>query len=153
MDPASATRPIMWNISPPWLMYAMAAIALGIFAYGLWQRISFWRQGKASNERLSDFGKRFWYLAKEILLQTRVRREGWQGWFHSLIFYSFIILAITTAVVALDYDFHTTFFRGWVYIFLSVAADLAGLLILVGVGMAAWRRYGERPSSLGSIVP
>ena len=148
MDPAGATRPIMWNISPPWLMYAMAAIAVGIFAYGVWEKISFWRRGKPSGERLTDFGKRFWYLGKEILLQTRVRREGWQGWFHSLIFYSFLVLALTTAIVAIDYDLGTSFFRGYVYLFFSAAADLAGLLILVGVSMAAWRRYVKPPASV-----
>ena len=59
MPPLSeATRPLMWNISHVWVMYGLFVVALAIFAWGIYQRIEFWRQGKADNERLSDWGKR-----------------------------------------------------------------------------------------------
>ncbi|HOX46810.1 MAG TPA: (Fe-S)-binding protein [Myxococcota bacterium] len=148
MDPSLATRQLMWNISPAWLMYALFGLSLAVFGFGLWRRVSVWRRGKAAGERLSDLGKRFWLLVKEIVLQRRVRREGFPGWFHSFVFYSFAVLVLVTAVVALDYDFGTTFFRGWIYLLLSGAAELAGALVLVGVGMAAWRRYLRKPKTL-----
>ncbi|NMB74842.1 MAG: 4Fe-4S dicluster domain-containing protein [Myxococcales bacterium] len=148
MDLSQASRPLMWNVSVSWPMYAMFVVACLLFGYGAWRRIASWRKGKASNERLSDFGKRFWILIKELLFQTRVRNSSLPGWFHSFIFYSFIFLVITTAVVALDVDFGTTFFRGYVYVFFTVGAELAGLLILVGISIAAIRRYVVKPKTL-----
>ncbi len=148
MNPADATRELMWNISPAWLMYALFGVSLAIFGFGLWRRVASWRRGKAAGERFSDLGKRAWLVVKELLLQRRVRREGFPGFFHSFVFYSFLVLVFVTAVVALDYDFGTSFFRGWFYLLLSAAAELAGALVLVGVAMAAWRRYVKKPKTL-----
>ena len=145
---AQATRPIMWNISEAWLMYLLMFVSLAVFGYGLYKRIIFWKQGKPDQERLSDWGKRFWMLVNELVIQKRVRSSRFPGIFHSLIFYSFVVLIITTAIVALDYDLGTSFFEGYLYVLLTVAAELAGLLILVGVGMAAWRRFAVKPESL-----
>jgi Fe-S oxidoreductase len=147
-DLSQATRPIMWNVQPAWLMYVLFVTALGIFAWGVSRRISFWRKGKPDSERLADWGKRLALLLKELFFQRQVRGSTLPGIFHSLIFYSFVVLVGVTAVVALDYDFGTSFFRGWLYVFLTVAAEAAGLFILVGVGIASWRRYVMRPKTL-----
>jgi Fe-S oxidoreductase/nitrate reductase gamma subunit len=145
-----AVRPIMWNISGAWVMYLLVVVALGLFAYGAYRRWAHWREGKPDEERFSDWGRRLLLLLKELVFQKRVRSSRFPGLFHSLIFYSFLVLAITTAVVALDYDFGTTLFKGWVYVALTVASELAGVFILVGVGMAAARRLFRRPESLPS---
>jgi Fe-S oxidoreductase/nitrate reductase gamma subunit len=147
-DLSQATRPLMWNIEGAWAMYALFAVALGVFGYGLWRRVREWRRGKPSNERLGDWGVRLWLLTKELVLQTRVRGSGLPGLFHSLVFYSFGVLVVTTAVVALDYDFGTSFFQGWLYVFLTVASELAGVLVLIGIGMAFWRRTVAKPDTL-----
>ncbi len=153
MDTLSqASRPLMWNIEPAWLMYALFGVALAVFGYGFYRRIAYWRRGKPDGERLGDWGRRFWLLAKELLLQRRVRGATFAGIFHSLIFYAFIVLAITTAVVALDYDFGTTLFSGYLYVGLTVAAELAGVLVLVGVGMAFWRRSVQKPAALTTTL-
>jgi Fe-S oxidoreductase/nitrate reductase gamma subunit len=151
-DFSSATREIMWNIHPQaWLMYALFGVAMVVFGYGLWRRVGSWRRGKADGERLSDWGRRLWVLTKELLLQSRVRNAPYPGFFHSLIFYSFAVLVVTTAVVAIDYDVGTTLFRGWLYVFLTVAAELAGLLVLVGVTIAAVRRFVTKPKTLKTV--
>jgi len=149
-DLHEATRPIMWNVGAAWLMYVLFFVALGVFAFGLYRRIASWRRGRAADERLGDWGRRAWALVKELALQKRVRGSRFAGRFHSLVFYSFAMLVVTTAVVALDYDFGTNLFEGWLYVFLTVGSELAGVLILVGVGMAAWRRHVKRPETLPS---
>ncbi len=151
MQLLEANREIMWNISHAWVMYLLALIAVSIFSYGIWRKISFWRRGKSAEERWSDFGRRFLVMLKEIFLQRRTRQEAWPGVFHSLIFYSFIMLVVTTSILALDCDFGTSLFKGPLYVFLSFGSEVAGLLILVGVGMAAWRRYVNRPSYLENV--
>ncbi len=147
-DLSQATRPIMWNISAAWLMYLLFFIALGVFTFGLYQRIQGWRSGRGDNERLGDWWVRARLLLKELLLQTRVRGSRLPGFFHSLIFYSFIVLVAATTVVAIDYDLGTSLFKGWLYVALTIGADLGGLLILVGVCMALWRRVVSKPTSL-----
>jgi len=148
-----ATRPLMWNVGAPWVMYALFLVALGVFGWGLWRRVETWRRGKASDERLGDWGVRAGLLVKELVLQSRARGASLAGFFHSLIFYAFAVLVVTTAVVALDYDLGTSFFGGWVYVFLTMASELAGVLLLIGVGMAAWRRLVTRPASLPHDAP
>ncbi|MBN1944292.1 MAG: respiratory nitrate reductase subunit gamma [Bradymonadales bacterium] len=147
-DLSSATRPILWNISGAWVMYLLLGIALVICGYGVYRHVSFWRRGKPNNERFGDWGKRAWTMIKEVLFQKRVRGSRFPGLFHSLVFYSFIVLTITTAVVFLDADFGTTFFRGYVYVLLTVGAEVAGVFVLVGAGMAAWRRLISKPKTI-----
>jgi Fe-S oxidoreductase/nitrate reductase gamma subunit len=155
MPPLSdATRPLMWNISQVWAMYGLFVIALVIFAWGACRRIEFWRQGKSDAERLADWGKRFKILLREVFLQKRVRNTPFPAVLHCLIFYSFIVLFITTLLVMVDYDgshlFHLRLnvFTGFIYVFFSVGSELAGVLILAGIAMAAYRRYRWKPATL-----
>jgi len=147
-DLSGATREIMWNISPAWLMYALAGLSLAVFAYGLQQRVASWRRGKPDDERFSEWGRRLWLLLGELLFQRRVRQSVLPGLFHGLIFYSFLVLILTTAVVASDYDFGTHLFEGMLYVVLSIAAEAAGVLIVVGLAIAAFRRTVLRPQTL-----
>ncbi len=170
MDFSQATRPIMWNIhtgtahfSPAdYAMYALAFLGMGVFCYGLYQRIMFWRRGKAEGDRFTDLGKRAVLLIKEFLFQNRVRNSFFPAIFHSLIFYSFAALFVATMAVMWDYDFaplfrwiggihdETTFaiFRGWFYVGITVMAEFAGVLLLIGAAMAAYRRYVVKPETL-----
>ncbi len=143
-----ATRPLMWNVSSAWVMYVAFLVALGFFCFGIYRRVSSWRRGKPDSERLGDWGKRFRVLLSELLLQKRTRGARFPGIFHALIFYSFLVLVVTTAVVALDVDFGTTLFKGYVYVVLTVASELAGVFILVGLGMALWRRVVLKPKTI-----
>ena len=147
-DLSTATREIYWNITGTWAMYALFAIAMAVFAYGTYRRIRFWRQGRPDAERLSDWGLRLRIVLKELLFQSRVRGSLLPGLFHGLVFYSFIVLVIATTVVFLDADFGTRLFHGWIYVALTVGAELAGVLMLVGAAIALWRRTVSRPSSI-----
>jgi Fe-S oxidoreductase len=82
-------------------------------------------------------------------VQGRTARNHWVGVFHRLITYGFIVLTIATTVVAIDADFGTTIMRGNFYLyFQSLVVDLFGALVMVGIGMAAARRYFTRPRKL-----
>lgn len=155
MPPLSnATRPLMWNISHAWAMYALFVVALIICAWGIYQRIEFWRRGKDDKERLSDWGKRFKVLLREVFLQKQVRNSRYPAILHCLVFYSFIVLFITTLLVMVQYDAGHLFglklniFSGFIYVFFSVGSELAGILILVGIAMAAYRRYAIKPATI-----
>jgi nitrate reductase gamma subunit len=151
---SDATRPLMWNISHVWIMYGLLMVALAIFAWGIYKRIEFWRQGKSDTERLSDWGKRLGVLLNEVFLQKQVRNSIYPAILHCLVFYSFIALFITTLIVMVEYDaghllgLQLNIFKGFVYVFFSIASELAGILILVGLAMAAYRRYVMKPVTL-----
>ncbi len=159
MPPLSeAPRPLMWNISHVWVMYALFVIAVAVFAWGLYRRIEFWRQGKDDRERLSDWGKRLKVLLREVVLQKQVRNSSFPAILHCLVFYSFIVLVLTTLVVMIEYDaghlfgLHLNIFRGSIYVFFSIASELAGILVLVGIGMAAYRRYVLKPATVPNTL-
>ncbi len=149
---AHATRPIYWNITGIWMMYALFVAALAVFGYGILRRIRSWRQGRTDAERFSDWPLRLRLTLKELLFQKRVRGSLLPGLFHSLVFYSFILLVITTAVVFVDADLRIHLFRGWIYVALTMGAELAGVLMLVGAAIALWRRVVAKPSSLESCA-
>ncbi len=138
----------MWNITDMWLLYLLFFISLAFFGVGVYRRIQFWKKGKSDNERFSDLSKRFRFAIKEVLFQNKARQSGYPGLFHSLIFYSFLVLLVTTAIIALDYDFGTSLFKGYIYILFTVGAEIAGVLILIGVLMALWRRFVQKPETL-----
>ena len=158
MPPLSeATRPLMWNISAVWLMYVLFAAAAAVFAWGVYKRIQFWRRGKSDNERFADWGKRLKILLREVFLQKQVRNSSFPSILHCFIFYSFVVLFVTTLIIMVQYDGNHLFglnlniFQGFVYVFFSVASELAGILILIGVGMALYRRRIRKPETLPHI--
>ena len=155
MPVSEATRELMWNVSHVWVMYVLLVVALCVCAWGVYLRVRFWRRGRSDAERLSDWGVRLKVLIREVFLQNQVRNSIYPAFFHCLIFYSFVVLVVTTAVLTVQVDvidlllgLELNIFTGFVYAFLSVASELAGIFIIVGVCMAAWRRYLTKPATL-----
>ncbi len=148
MMQAWATREVFWNITHLWVMYVMFAASAAIAVYGFYRRIAVWRRGLPAN-RFDQPLLRLRLLLKHAVAQGRTIREEQAGVFHTLIYTGFIILTIATTVVMLDYDFGLPLMRGAFYLyFQSFIVDLFGVLVLIGVGMAAIRRFIQRPGKL-----
>jgi Fe-S oxidoreductase/nitrate reductase gamma subunit len=148
MNLADATREIGWNISFIWLMYVLLAPTLLVAAYGLWRHIRLWRCGQPTL-RFDRPAQRLGMVAKHALLQLRTTRQAYAGGFHLMVFAGFIVLMIATTVVMLDFDFHTNIMKGRFYlVFQSLIVDLFGGLVMVGIAMAAGRRWIGRPRQL-----
>ncbi|MBU2647936.1 4Fe-4S dicluster domain-containing protein [bacterium] len=145
---SEATRPIMWNVPFSELMYLLLVISLVIMVVGILRRIQLWRQGAPDPDRLDQPLRRLLNLLREVLTQRTVRRSFYPGFFHSLMFFSALILVITTGIIALDYDIGLRLFKGYLYVTLTILSDIAGFLFLAGLGMAVWRRTMTRPASL-----
>jgi Fe-S oxidoreductase/nitrate reductase gamma subunit len=138
----------MWNASHVPLFYSLFAVSLMIFGFGVYQRIRRWKKGKGDNERFSELTNRLFFMLKEVFSQNKVRQKRFPGLIHVFVFYSFLVLVVTTIVVAFDHHFDTSLFKGHAYVFLTVAAEIAGLLILFGAVAALWRRHFKRPATL-----
>ncbi len=147
-DPHLATREVLWNISHVWVMYALLLPTVAIAAYGIYRRVRIWRRGKAE-KRFDQPLARMALVAKNALLQLRTWRRLYPGLMHAMIFWGFIVLSIATTVVMLDYDFGIPIMHGYFYlVFQSFITDVFGALAIIGLGMAAARRWIARPKEL-----
>ncbi len=148
MNTAEATRQIYWNISHIWVVYALLLPTAAIAGYGVYRHTNRWRRGQPA-ARFDRPADRLKLVLKHAVAQRRTAQDAFAGSFHRLITYGFVILTIATTVVALDADFGTTIMRGRFYLyFQSLIVDVFGALVMVGVGMAAARRYLKRPRKL-----
>lgn len=141
--------PAMSELSPYYypIMWILASVTVVIFLYGCYKRFRcIWlgkKEGKAMRwkERLKSF-------IPNGVFQLKVIREAYPGIFHSFIFWAFVFLAIGTATIFVQEDLKVRLLYDMLYSYLSLALDIAGALVLVGVGLAAWRRYIQRPEKL-----
>ncbi|HAZ13088.1 MAG: hypothetical protein A2X86_09860 [Bdellovibrionales bacterium GWA2_49_15] len=157
-----ATREILWNI-PDYLkitMYSLLVVAVGIFLYGAWTRARFVTNQKsvknlfAADGLMPNAATLQWrQLLKALFFTGKVTRDHNVGFFHSLIFYGFLILWIATDLVAIHYDTPFKVFTGTTYIVISFLADFAGLMVLAGIGFAWHRRYSQKPAKLSASKP
>jgi Fe-S oxidoreductase len=149
MSSSEATREVLWNISHGWVMYVLLVPTVAIGAYGIWRRYKSWTQGLPTEGRLDRPKERLIHLWNHALLQRRNLRQRYAGIFHAMIFWGFVTLTIATTVVMIDHDFGIPIMRGAFYLyFQSLFVDALGLLALIGVGMAGYRRWKTRPAKL-----
>ncbi|MEA4902076.1 heterodisulfide reductase-related iron-sulfur binding cluster [Desulfitobacterium sp.] len=141
------TRELYWNIDGHWLIYPLFLIAFGFIVYGYWKRIRLWKLGQPEN-RWRDV----WAGIKDIfvygIFHYRILKDKYPGIMHFLILWGFIFLGFATTIVALQADFGLNFFHGVLYVFIKLTANAFGLLAVVGLIMALWRRYVEKPDRL-----
>lgn len=148
MNASAATREVFWNISHIWLMYVLLVPTALVGGWGLYRRFRLWRQG-APAPRFDRLGERFRLLLEHAVAQRRTVRKAYAGAFHLMIFSAFIILTVATLVVMIHEDFKLEIMQGPFYLyFQSFIVDVFGALLLVGIAMAAWRRWRTRPREL-----
>jgi Fe-S oxidoreductase/nitrate reductase gamma subunit len=160
-----AHREIGWEIAWGseaiwWGVYPLAIIAFIALAYIGIKRYFRWRDvGKQANifvfpRSLSDA----WTLSKrvkgfisvtlsDILLERRFLQNPYAGIMHIFIFLGCFLLILGAGM---DFIFHYDghLMTGKVYEAFSCTNDIGGVLVLVGVVMAAIERYIRRPDRL-----
>jgi len=152
--PEIPIRETFWNI-PQWAVvgvYVGGAFALAIFAWGVWRRIALWRRG-GPEMRWDRIGVRITRLLKEALLQSRILRQSYPGIMHAAMFWGFLALFTGTVLATIDWEiarllFDVRILKGGFYLAFELTLDLFGLCLLIGLGMAVWRRFVRRPERL-----
>ncbi len=147
-------RDTFWNV-PVWAqiaLYAGAAAAIAMFAYGMWQRITLWRAGKPE-DRFDRIPQRVKLVALHALGQVRTLSEAYPGVMHAIMFWGFLALFMGTALATIDYDIALPLFgykllKGDFYLVYETVLDLFGVFFVIGLGMAVWRRFVVRPHRL-----
>ena len=140
-----ATRQLFWNTSGKGAMYVIALISSVIFIVGCSKRIGSWLEGRSSGD-YDDLGLRFKrFLLDVIKHDPDIFKGTFRRFMHLGIFYGFVILTIGTLVIAIQDHFGIPLFYGKTYLILSLLMDVFGLLLMLGIGMAAYKRYIDKP--------
>ena len=159
------TREIFWNVRGEGFpvsevftyLLALAAILLlvrGLAKGGFFTRLKMMMLATGSEiDRLDRPGKRLWDAIVDVFGHKKILREPYQGTFHLLIFWGFVLLFIGAGLDFLQVDiiepiFHVHFMENNTYLAYSLITETAGLMVLVGVLMAMARRYLFRPDWL-----
>ncbi len=152
-----ATREIMWNIPSSFkiLMYVLFFASLAYMIKGFHGKLMFITSGEGIKGLKKLLPEKLNWSAffKTLILTGKVPRAKDVKIFHGLIFWGFFILWIATDLVAVHYDTPFKVFQGTTYIVVSFAADIAGLMVLIGIALAFKRRYITKPSYLSSTKP
>jgi len=159
---SETTRPTFWGISPVGkvVFYFLAVFSTVVFLVGVYQRFARYRHGDEDwFDRLDDLPGRVVSAAKVVFTnEKQFDRDLYAGVMHAFIVWGFLTLLIGTTILAIDEwgvrktteltGEKTSFFVGNFYLSYSLVMDLMGLLFVVGVGMAIYRRYWVRNERL-----
>jgi Fe-S oxidoreductase/nitrate reductase gamma subunit len=153
-----ATREIMWNIPASFkvAMYALLFLSLAVMIQGFYKKYVFISGGKGFSEfrkNLLPESLNWSSFFHTVFFTGKVTRLKSVAIFHSLIYYGFVILWIATDLVAIHYDTPFKIFKGPLYIVVSFLADMAGLMIILGIILAFRRRYIQKPKKLSATKP
>ncbi|MBM4088165.1 MAG: (Fe-S)-binding protein [Planctomycetes bacterium] len=157
------TRPIMWNV-PHWAeitLYAMIPLVMIAFVAATVWRMRKWFIGAAEpgtpslrQQLLQSLRPRqLWSLVKTALFQSRLTRDTFSLVMHQAIFWGMALLFVGTALATVDQDLTNLlwdwqFLSGRTYLVYEFVLDVFGVVLIVGIAMAAYRRYVLRPRRL-----
>ena len=144
-------REIMWNLGDPAaaVMYSLLAVVILVFAWGLFERVTAYRKGRAEREdRLDNLWGRTLDLVKIGLGQQKVLEKTIGGLMHLAIYSAFLVLFLATCLVAVEYDLGIRILDGTFYVVFKLFVNTFGLLLLAGVLVALVRRSVFRPRGL-----
>ncbi len=145
------TRAINWNVAG-WmtaLLYGGAFAAIALSLLRLLRRVRVWRAGIPEETRPS-WGEVAGNLARWLSGRGKMGRDRFAAVMHSLILWGFAILFVGTTLVFLEEKTPLHFFYGTFYVVASFFIDLGGAGFLVGLAMAAYRRWVVRTPRLKS---
>ena len=131
------------------LFYAVAAAALAVFAWGLARRVRRWRAGPRGASVPPPSLRLRRALRHGLSALVRLPGDPAAALMHGLIAVGFTWLFVGTVLATIDQHV-VRFLEGPTYLVYSLALDLAGLALLVGLLGAAARRYVARIPRLDS---
>jgi Fe-S oxidoreductase len=153
----------MWNV-PHWAeitFYVMIPLILAGFAAGVVWRVRKWFLGQAE-PGVENVRRLLWTTVqprrlvewiRPALFQSRLSPDVFALLMHGAIFWGMAVLFLGTALATIDQDFmnlplDTQILRGKFYCLFELSLDVFGIVLIWGLGMAAYRRYLARPKRL-----
>jgi len=140
-------RTSYWHIAPVWLFYLLAAIAVGVFAFGLMAHVSVWMRG-IRRQRIPFSWHGMAQLIWDGFFGRRIfRGDVAAGTMHLLIMWGFAGLFVGTVLISLDYWVYH-FLKGALYLAYATGLEITGLMLILGLTWSLIRRYLQRISRL-----
>ena len=162
MPPELNGRLDFWNIGYPLgaLVYLTALVSAAAVGIALYQRSRYWRLG-TSNPDIGPWPSRIRAALRTILVDSAghrrfVKRERFPGLMHFLIFWGIALLFVATTIDAIEFNAENWF--GWyiptrhIAVQLELVWDIAGVMLSLGGGLAAYRRYVRKPQRLNTML-
>jgi Fe-S oxidoreductase/nitrate reductase gamma subunit len=161
----TVTRETFWGISHTGevVFYYLAVVTVVVFAWGVYDRFARYSEGTEDwFDRLDNLPGRISSAAKVVgSNEKQFNRDLVGGIMHSFILWGFLTLLIGTTILAIDIDIfrnvtylltgeRQSFFIGDFYLSYSFVMDFMGLLFVIGVGIAIFRRYVTQKDRLYS---
>jgi heterodisulfide reductase subunit C/nitrate reductase gamma subunit len=136
------------------VIYILAAIAVAFLAFSIYRRYKLWHLGKP-DDCSKNIGKRIGVFIRtmvvDVLAHRRFLRDPYPGMMHLIIFWGFVILLLAAAIDAVTH-YTNRHIIGTPYLWFSLIVDIGGLLVLIGIIMAAYRRYILKPKRLNTVL-
>jgi Fe-S oxidoreductase/nitrate reductase gamma subunit len=152
-------RESLWNIEYTWIFYTLAAITVLVLFYSIYRHYRRWRLGQPA-DRCNQLSRRILDFLGIAIVDGIIHRkffgadkkdwrfrELYPGLMHFFIFSGFGILFLATALEVINHYF-VHFLEGNVYLAYALLADVFGILVIIGVLMALFRRYVMKPERL-----
>ena len=150
-------RETYWQIGPVQkvVFYFLATLTVLVAAIGIYGRFARYTEGTDDwFDRLDDLPGRIASAAKIAgSNEKQFNRDLVGGLMHAFIMWGFLTLLIATTILFIDIDFYQvatgeSFWVGDFYLSYQLVTDALGLLFVVGLGVAIWRRYVARNGRL-----
>jgi len=146
---------ITYNLLPPLTYLFMYTVLSGfalVFLYGFYKRIRIYVKG-SSPPKLDHVSERIFRTITNVFAQRKVAKKTYPGLMHILIYSGIIVLFVGTTLVMIDSDlwlplFHQQILVGYFYLTFKSFLDAFGLVALVGLVIALFRRVVSRPPNL-----
>lgn len=132
------------------IFYLVFLLGMGIFSYLLYTRVMLLLVAQ-KEDRFSEIGERIKSILVFVFGQRRLLNEPFAGIIHLLIFYGFLAFSLGTITIMGEGwypGFSLPFMDGPlgnIYLFIK---DTFALLVIIGIVLAAYRRWITRPARL-----
>jgi Fe-S oxidoreductase/nitrate reductase gamma subunit len=148
-DDSPVSRHVFGNIPDAWQLafYTVLPILLLWGAYNFSLRVRNWERGAPDDRSTTqkNIGRRIRDFRAGVYMQTLLRDKG-AGLMHSMIYFGFLVLLAVTTTLEVDHQLPESmkFLHGDVYRAYAAIGDGAGVVFVVGILWAIYRRYVQR---------
>lgn len=146
-------EPYLTEVFMPIIIVALVALPVltVLFAAGFYRRYRLWKLGQAE-DRSGDWSTRLMTTLAVAIANVRIVRlkELFPGVMHILIFGGSALLVLGKIVRLFSFG-GVTIPPQSIYLYASLVAEIGGVMILIGGGMAIYRRYIKKPDRLDTV--
>ncbi len=146
---AEVHRKVFGNIPGPLkaIFYSVIPVLLVAGAWLFSLRVRNWTRGGPDDRatRRDNVGRRLKDFRSGVWMQTLLRDPA-AGAMHSMIYFGFLVLLAVTTTLEVDHQMppDLKFLHGTAYQAFAFVGDAAGLVFMIGVCWAIYRRYIQR---------